>query len=180
MMNEWKILNDAQAEELFAQHSMLIGECDRVPRFVALDLFGKEALHHMQCNFARCSGFVEIDGFPFQYITRTGFKMCVSFMNCKAVQAQAKALHEAESEAMRKDDERNYQSAEIALRLHPEMAEIVKRDLQHKATKEEQEQCNAWQREAEKLIGTPEGEKILQLPAPDLTTGRKRGRPRKA
>lgn len=177
-MKNWNPLNMEQMDALFNQHAILIGDVDRVPRFVALDLLGKEALHHaaVTTNGGCCA--VYFDGQPFHYVSRSGFKAAVSYLNYKAMQEQADKLNREEMEQTRKEDERSNKAVEIALRLHPEMVAMIEKDSKGKATDSERKQISAWVHEADLLIDTEDGDKALLLPAPMF--GKKRGRPRKA
>lgn len=180
MMNqEWKTLNNEQAEALFAAHAILIGSYDRVPRFVAADLFGIETVKAIQHSNPSYCSMVNYGSDVFYYLTRDGFKACVSYLNCKALQAQSDALHNIEWAAIEAEDAKSNEAAEIALRLHPEMWAMLEKDCKHGYTKEEQAQINAWQDEAMPLVGTAEGAEILKRPAPYMKQTKRRGRPRK-
>lgn len=91
-------LNKLQAEILFDERAIFIGNADVIPEQEAADLLGEAAINHVK-HLARtirglCNGY-GIGTYTAQYITLNGFLHAVSYHNVSILEKEAKAAADA-------------------------------------------------------------------------------------
>lgn len=86
IVKNWEIMNEAEASDLFSENAMMIGFTDKVPTFVAVDIFGRDIVKQVQTEHKEYTGEYNCGGITCAYLTRLAFLMCVSMLNLKKVQ----------------------------------------------------------------------------------------------
>jgi len=87
------MLNSKQVDQLFRQNAILFGNKDGVPKYLAVELFGKEAVD-FTINSDWHDGYYNeygIGNYDASYLTYRGFQEAATYVNIREIEAQESA-----------------------------------------------------------------------------------------
>lgn len=87
-----KLLNEAEAKELFQREAILLGVSDGVPRFRVAELLGEEATKFGSAELGKGCNVYGIGEFQLPYLNYYGFRRAVSYANVEEIQRRQKTM----------------------------------------------------------------------------------------